>query len=73
MNHLHPFDQSEAMTCVLKNRHQQYSVWPARTTIPDGWEVIAGPETLEQCLNWLENNGDTLRPAPLTVRENHHD
>lgn len=73
MNHLHPFDQPEATACVLKNRQQQYSVWPGLMEIPAGWEQVAGPDTLEQCLHWLENHGDTLRPAPLTARENPHD
>jgi len=73
VDHLHPFDQPEATACVLKNHQQQYSVWPGRMEIPAGWEQVAGPDTLEQCLLWLEKNGDTLRPASFTARENHHD
>ncbi len=63
MDNLHPFDQPQAETRVLKNHAGQFSLWPASIAIPTGWQQVYGPQPQEHCLQWLESHWPDIRPT----------
>jgi len=52
---------------VVMNLEQQYSIWPAFKSIPEGWSEVGVRGTKAQCLAHIEEVWTDLRP--LSVRE----
>lgn len=53
---------------VVRNREEQYSLWPADTPPPTGW-VPAGPTgTRDEGLAHIRSVWTDLRPASLRAR-----
>ena len=52
---------------VVINLEQQYSIWPAFKSIPEGWSEVGVRGTKAQCLAHIEEVWTDLRP--LSVRE----
>ncbi len=62
-----PFDDEHHAFFVLVNAHTQYSLWPQITAVPQGWNVVLGPESRSNCVQWLEQRWQDIRPKPLQV------
>jgi MbtH protein len=53
---------------VVRNREEQYSLWPAEIPPPTGW-VPAGPTgTRDEGLDHIRSVWTDLRPASLRMR-----
>ncbi len=52
---------------VVMNLEQQYSIWPAFKSIPEGWSEVGVRGPKAQCLAHIEEVWTDLRP--LSVRE----
>jgi MbtH protein len=59
-----PFD-GEGVFLVLVNNELQYSLWPERITVPDGWDVVFGPESRAACMAHIEQHWVDMRPRSL--------
>jgi len=51
---------------VVVNGEEQYSLWPARRPLPDGWRAEGTAGTREECLARIGEVWTDLRP--LSVR-----
>lgn len=60
-----PFDNVDGKFVALKNIEGQYSLWPDYVTVPDGWEVVQGPDTKAACLAFIDQHWNDLRPLSL--------
>ncbi|TQI81552.1 MbtH protein [Serratia fonticola] len=63
MEFLNPFDDDQQACYILRNDEQLYSLWPDFSAIPLGWACVFGPASREQCVNWLEQYWQDMRPA----------
>lgn len=53
------------MYVVVMNDEEQYSIWPKKKTIPDGWRP-AGQEGLKaECLSYIDRVWTDMRPLSL--------
>ncbi|GHJ15506.1 MbtH family protein [Micromonospora sp. AKA38] len=50
---------------VVLNDEQQYSIWPAHQTPPDGWREVGTSGTEDECLAHIENVWRDMRPLTL--------
>ncbi|WP_076417708.1 MbtH family protein [Colwellia sp. UCD-KL20] len=48
-----PFDNTDHQFFVLINEKAQQSLWPNSIHIPDGWNVVFGPDERENCITFL--------------------
>lgn len=62
-----PFDDATASFRVLVNHEAQHSLWPVFARIPAGWEVHFGPAPREECLDYVEEHWQDMRPASLVA------
>ncbi len=62
-----PFDDETAPFLVLINEERQYSLWPADTTIPVGWDRALARSSREECLSYIESHWIDMRPASLVA------
>jgi MbtH protein len=53
---------------VVINHEEQYSIWPAARTIPDGWKAVGKSGTKEACLDYIEEVWTDMRPLSLRKR-----
>ncbi|GAB1692289.1 MbtH family protein [Krasilnikovia sp. M28-CT-15] len=60
-----PFDAADASFLVLVNDEQQHSLWPVFAPVPAGWRQVAGPDTRQACLDFVEAHWTDLRPLSL--------
>ena len=60
-----PFDDADGSFLVLVNDEQQHSLWPAFAPAPAGWRQVAGPDTRQACLDYVEKHWTDLRPLSL--------
>ncbi|MEU6433259.1 MbtH family protein [Streptomyces albidoflavus] len=59
-----PFESSDGTFLVLVNQENQHSLWPAKITVPDGWEkVYEGGKSA--CVDYVDREWTDLRPASL--------
>lgn len=65
MENLNPFDDDNAVCCVLINSEQQYSLWPDTLEVPAGWRVAFGPSASAHCIIWLKDHWRDMRPLSL--------
>lgn len=52
---------------VVRNREEQYSIWPADRELPAGWEATGPEGTREECLAHIEDVWTDMRPKSLRV------
>lgn len=69
MESLNPFDDENAICCVLINDELQYSLWPENLAVPAGWRVVFGPSVRSECASWLEDNWRDMRPQSLRLHD----
>lgn len=50
---------------VVKNHEEQYSVWPASKSIPEGWTSGIFQGTRDECLNKIGEVWTDMRPKSL--------
>lgn len=60
-----PFDDERHDFLVLVNAQTQYSLWPDFITVPQGWRVVLGPQSRNDCVQWLEQHWQDIRPKPV--------
>jgi MbtH protein len=57
--------QAQAEYQVVINHEEQYSLWPAQETPPQGWSPVGVSGSQEQCLEHIERVWTDMRPASL--------
>lgn len=60
-----PFEDADGTYLVLTNDEGQHSLWPSFIDVPNGWNVVHGPDNRDNCLNYIENNWTDMRPNSL--------
>jgi MbtH protein len=50
---------------VVVNQEEQYSIWPADRETPLGWKDTGKSGTKQQCLSYIEDVWDDMRPTKL--------
>lgn len=63
------FEQTDHDYLVLRNDEDQYSLWPAPFTPPEGWHTAFGPAHRDDCTTHIQRNWTDMRPRSL--REPH--
>jgi MbtH protein len=60
-------DDDEDLTtyAVVVNDEEQYSIWPADRTQPDGWHLVGVTGQKQQCLDHIEQVWTDMRPLSL--------
>jgi MbtH protein len=51
--------------CVVQNDEEQYSIWLADLSIPNGWRVAGRQGTKAECLAQIEEIWTDMRPLSL--------
>lgn len=62
-----PFEDDAAEYLVLVNDEEQYSLWPASATVPDGWTVVHGPAGRAVCTDYVDSHWLDMRPRSLVA------
>ncbi|WP_436735996.1 MbtH family protein [Streptomyces sp. BBFR102] len=62
-----PFEDAEASYLVLVNDEGQHSLWPAFSPVPAGWQQVFGVAGRQECLDYVEQNWQDLRPKSLVA------
>lgn len=60
-----PFDDVTSSFHVLVNDENQYSLWPARIPVPDGWAIDLENRPHGECLARVESVWTDMRPRSL--------
>ncbi|WP_304116506.1 MbtH family protein [Mycolicibacterium bacteremicum] len=60
-----PFDDEDGVFFVLVNEEEQYSLWPTFADVPQGWRVVFGESSRADCLAYVEETWNDLRPKSL--------
>lgn len=50
---------------VVRNEEEQYSLWPADRTPPEGWQPDGTTGTEEECAAHVDQVWTDMRPASL--------
>lgn len=56
---------NEDLLLVVRNAEEQYSIWPAGRTVPDGWDVVTDAKPKDECLAYIAEVWTDMRPASL--------
>ena len=62
---VNPFEDPDASYYVLVNEEGQHSLWPAFADIPGGWEAVFGEAGRQECLDFIEESWQDMRPNSL--------
>jgi MbtH protein len=57
-----------AIYVVVKNREEQYSIWPKRKKLPAGWDVVNKEGEKDECLRYIDEVWTDMRPLSLRKR-----
>ncbi|GGS49198.1 MULTISPECIES: MbtH family protein [Actinokineospora] len=60
-----PFDDESGTFYVLVNAEEQHSLWPTFAAVPEGWRVVFGEASRQDCLDYVEREWTDLRPKSL--------
>jgi len=60
-----PFEDPDASYFVLINDEGQHSLWPEFVEVPEGWQVIFGEKSRQECLDFIEESWTDMRPKSL--------
>ena len=58
-------NQAEYLYAVVINHEEQYSIWPAGQTIPNGWRPVGQVGSKEACLTFINQMWTDMRPLSL--------
>ena len=50
---------------VVVNHDEQYSIWPKRKSIPQGWRAVGNEGLKSECLQYIEEVWIDMRPLSL--------
>ena len=50
---------------VVINAEEQYSVWPVKKSIPQGWRSSEKSGTKKECLEYIDQTWTDMRPLSL--------
>jgi MbtH protein len=50
---------------VLINEEGQYSLWPKKKSVPQGWRLAGKEGTREECCQYVDKNWVDMRPISL--------
>ncbi|MGW6985029.1 MbtH family protein [Streptomyces sp. NPDC054932] len=50
---------------VVVNDEEQYSIWPVGQEIPEGWQAPGKTGAKDECLAWIDENWNDMRPLSL--------
>lgn len=62
-----PLDDPDGVFLVLINAEGQYSLWPAESAVPAGWDVVRGPADRATCLDHVTRHWTDMRPRSLVA------
>jgi MbtH protein len=57
--------EAEYLYTVVVNQEEQYSIWPAGQTIPNGWRSVGQLGSKETCLAYINQAWTDMRPLSL--------
>ncbi|MFJ9348186.1 MbtH family protein [Streptomyces sp. NPDC101237] len=57
--------QNSQQWLVVVNDEEQYSVWAADRSIPQGWRAVGVSGPKEDCLDHIERTWTDMRPLSL--------
>ena len=60
-----PFDDKSATFFVLVNEYQQHSLWPAFAAAPQGWVTMFGPDSRDDCLDYVSRTWTDMAPRKV--------
>jgi MbtH protein len=60
-----PFDDEDGVFLVLRNDEAQFSLWPQRIPVPEGWDTVFGPDSRRACLEHVDHTWTDMRPRSL--------
>jgi MbtH protein len=60
-----PFEDASAKYLVLRNGEGQYSLWPDRLAIPEGWDAAFEAESRLAAVEFVDTVWQDMRPASL--------
>jgi MbtH protein len=60
-----PFDDETGTLLVLVNDEDQHSLWPTFVETPTGWRKVFGEASRAECLAYVEEHWDDVRPRSL--------
>ncbi|MFG2292833.1 MbtH family protein [Streptomyces sp. NPDC048603] len=60
-----PFEDDSRDYFALRNDEEQYSLWPQEMAVPDGWQVVYGPESRDHAIDYIERAWTDMRPKSL--------
>lgn len=58
-------DNSNQVFVVVINDEEQYSIWPKRKVIPDGWRECGKEGLKVECLQYIDEVWTDMRPLSL--------
>lgn len=61
------WDDDTVFTVVV-NAEEQYSIWPADRALPLGWTAVGKEGTKDECLAYIEEIWQDMRPLSLRRR-----
>ncbi|MDO3381547.1 MbtH family protein [Gilvimarinus algae] len=61
------WDDDTVFTVVV-NAEEQYSIWPADRALPLGWTAVGKEGTKDECLAYIEEIWQDMRPLSLRQR-----
>ncbi|GAA0984764.1 MbtH family protein [Acrocarpospora macrocephala] len=61
-------DDDDREYTVVINHEEQYSIWPTRRVIPDGWSEVGKSGLKADCLAYIEEVWTDMRPRSLRER-----
>lgn len=59
------FDRDDQEFHVVVNEEEQYSIWPAGRTPPEGWTRVGEPALKAECLERIKGLWTDMRPLSL--------
>ena len=60
-----PFEDNDAQYLVVVNDEGQHSLWPVFVDVPQGWNVVFGAASRQECLDYTEKSWVDMRPKSL--------
>jgi MbtH protein len=58
-------ESDDAIYLVVANEEEQYSIWRADKSIPDGWRAVGKRGPKADCLQYIEETWIDMRPLSL--------
>jgi MbtH protein len=60
-------DDDNTLYAVVRNREEQYSIWPVERAPPQGWELVGTSGSKQECLTYVEQVWTDMRPLSLRL------